>query len=113
MSASSARVPPRAKSVEDMKKRVKKSATERPMRREYDFRGGVRGKYADRFPQNAVAVVLDPDVAAVFRNAESVNQVLRVLLRLAQDAIPRPPIADRVAEGGSNQRVQRTGSASR
>lgn len=29
---------------------------------EYDFSGGVRGKYAGRFPKGCNVVVLDPDV---------------------------------------------------
>jgi hypothetical protein len=34
---------------------------------EYDFSGGVRGKYVDRFPKGSnVVVVLEPDVAQVF-----------------------------------------------
>ena len=33
------------------------------MLEEYDFSGGVRGKYAARFSQGTNAVLLDPDVA--------------------------------------------------
>ena len=36
------------------------------MREEYDFSGGVRGKYAARFAEGSKVVVLDPDVASVF-----------------------------------------------
>lgn len=46
---------------------------------EYDFSGGVRGKYAARFARGSNVVVLDPDVAEVFTNSESVNHVLRAL----------------------------------
>ncbi len=49
-----------------------------------DFRGGVRGKYADRFPQDAKAVVLEPDVAVVFPDAKSVNAALRLLADVAR-----------------------------
>ena len=49
------------------------------MRAEYDFRQGVRGKYARRYAQGTNVVVLDPDVAKVFPDAESVNHSLRVL----------------------------------
>ena len=49
------------------------------MRDEYDFSGGVRGKYADRYAQGSNIVVLDPDVAEVFPNARSVNDALRAL----------------------------------
>jgi hypothetical protein len=58
----------------------KPSRREPEMRAEYDFSGGVRGKYAKRFPRGAVAVVLEPDVAAEFRTARSVNKALRKLI---------------------------------
>jgi hypothetical protein len=48
-----------------MKKRPKKVSEPREMRDEYDFRGGVRGKYAGRYAAGTNVVVLDPDVAAV------------------------------------------------
>jgi hypothetical protein len=47
---------------------------------EYDFSGGVRGKYVDRFAKGCNVVVLDPDVARVFTDSESVNQALRALV---------------------------------
>ena len=54
------------------------------MRPEYDMRGGVRGKYVDRFPQDVVMVTLAPDVASAFPDADSVNEALRVLLKAAK-----------------------------
>jgi hypothetical protein len=58
----------------------KPSRREPEMRAEYDFSKGVRGKYAKRFPKGAIAVVLEPDVAAEFRTAQSVNKALRKLI---------------------------------
>jgi hypothetical protein len=52
------------------------------MRREYDFRGGVRGKYAARVREGANIVVLDADVAAVFPDSRAVNRALRALIRV-------------------------------
>jgi len=49
------------------------------MRPEYDFSQGVRGKYAHRYAQGTNVVVLEPDVAKVFPNAETVNDSLRAL----------------------------------
>ena len=46
---------------------------------EYDFTGGVRGKYARRYAQGTNVVVLEPDVAKAFPNAEAVNSSLRAL----------------------------------
>ncbi|HEV7397098.1 MAG TPA: hypothetical protein VGN86_11350 [Pyrinomonadaceae bacterium] len=51
---------------------------------EYDFSGGVRGKYVGRFARDSNVVVLDPDVAQVFTDSESVNQALRALAGIIQ-----------------------------
>jgi len=58
------------------------------MRSEYDMTGGVRGKYANRFPKDVVMVTLAPDVAAAFPDADSVNEALRVLLKAAKQVAP-------------------------
>jgi hypothetical protein len=52
---------------------------------EYDFNGGVRGKYVERFAKGCNVVVLDPDVARVFADSESVNQALRALVAIIQN----------------------------
>jgi hypothetical protein len=54
------------------------------MEDEYDFSGGVRGKYVGRFAKGSNVVVLDPDVARVFTDSESVNQALRALAEIIQ-----------------------------
>ncbi len=54
------------------------------MLEEYDFSNGVRGEYAGRFVQGSNVVVLDPDVAQVFTDSESVNQALRALVGIIQ-----------------------------
>jgi hypothetical protein len=50
------------------------------MRDEYDFRGAVRGKYFERYRQGTNLVLLEPDLAKIFRDAESVNLALRQFL---------------------------------
>ena len=57
---------------------------ENEMRPEYDLRGGVRGKYYKQYMEGTNVVLLDPDVAAVFRDSDSVNQALRVLIKAAE-----------------------------
>jgi len=52
------------------------------MRRHYDFSGGVRGKYAKRYAEGTNVVVLDPDVADVFKDGQSVNETLRAVARI-------------------------------
>lgn len=62
---------------------------------EYDFSGGIRGKYVHRFaaPTATPTVVeLSPDVAAVFPDAASVNEALRTLLRIARSNPPKIPV---------------------
>ncbi|MBI4478688.1 MAG: hypothetical protein HY651_01585 [Acidobacteria bacterium] len=60
------------------------------MLREYDFSGGVRGKYASRFAKDTIMVVLDPDVAEVFPNPNSVNKALRALSHIIRDRTRKP-----------------------
>jgi hypothetical protein len=50
---------------------------------EYDFTGAVRGKYYERYREGTNVVLLDPDVAAVFRDSAAVNDTLRRLVSLA------------------------------
>jgi hypothetical protein len=64
-----------------------KPAQEDQMREEYDIRGGVRGKYYERYRKGTNIVLLEPDVAAVFRDAESVNRALRMLINVARTQV--------------------------
>ncbi len=56
---------------------------------EYDFTGAVRGKYYERYRQGTNVVLLDPDVASVFRDSDAVNDALRLLVSLAEAKVPR------------------------
>ncbi|MBI4661063.1 MAG: hypothetical protein HY735_19705 [Verrucomicrobia bacterium] len=60
-------------------KKAREKSGEPEVRAEYDFSGGVRGKYVRRHAQGTNVVVLEPDVAKVFPNAEAVNSSLRAL----------------------------------
>ncbi len=71
-----------------MKKGTKRVSERDTMRTEYDFRGGVRGKYAARYRRGTNIIVLDPDVAEVFGTSESVNRALRALLEI-RSRLPR------------------------
>ncbi len=59
--------------------------TDSEMLDEYDFSNGVRGKYVDRFAKGCNVIVLDPDVAQVFPDSESVNQALRALAEIIRN----------------------------
>ena len=54
------------------------------MRSEYDFSGGVRGKFYKEYMKGTNVVLLDPDVAEVFPDSQAVNEALRVLSQLAK-----------------------------
>ncbi len=53
------------------------------MRAEYDFSGGVRGKYAERYRQATNIVVLDPELVEAFPDSKSVNDALRAIRAIA------------------------------
>jgi hypothetical protein len=57
------------------------------MRREYqfDYRKSRPNRFAPQMKGGTVAIVLDPDVASVFRSPESVNSLLRSVI----NAIPK------------------------
>ena len=59
------------------------------MRPEYDLsqlKGGVRGKYYQRATAGTNLVLIEPDLAELFPNSESVNRALRLLAETAQAA---------------------------
>jgi hypothetical protein len=67
---------------------------------EYDFSRGVRGKHHQAYKAGTNVVFLDPDVAEAFADSASVNQALRLLVRLAKERV--------VPRGRPNNRMQRT-----
>ena len=56
---------------------------EREMRSEYRFDYGKArpNRFAGRVPEDAIAVVLDPEVTSVFGSSESVNALLRSVIK--------------------------------
>jgi hypothetical protein len=52
------------------------------MKKEYNFSRGARGKYAKRYKSGANIVLLEPDVAKVFKTPRSVNEALRSLTHI-------------------------------
>ncbi len=56
---------------------------------EYDFTGGVRGKYVERFAAGSNIVVLSADVVPFFPTSKSVNEALRMLVKIAHQQIPK------------------------
>jgi hypothetical protein len=67
------------------------------LRPEYDLaellKGGVRGKYAERYKAGTNLVLLAPDVARAFPDEEAVNEALRLVMQLARIRIGTKPKA--------------------
>lgn len=77
------------------------------LRPEYDLsrlKGGVRGKYFRRATAGTNLVLIEPELASVFPDSESVNRALRLLVDAAQAAAR--PKARRA--GTPKKRLQRT-----
>ena len=55
------------------------------LRDEYDFSAGVRGKHHEAYRRGTNVVLLDPDVAEVFKDSTAVNTALRLLVTLARE----------------------------
>ncbi len=62
---------------------------------EYDFSGGVRGKYAKRYAEGANVVVIEPDVAEYFPDHDAVNEALRGLAAIIKRQRKAEPPAAR------------------
>jgi len=58
------------------------------LRPEYDLaellKGGVRGKYVERYRAGTNVVLLAPDVAQAFPTEDAVNEALRLVMRMAK-----------------------------
>jgi hypothetical protein len=57
------------------------------LRPEYNFsemKGGIRGKYVQRCNAGTNLAKIDPDVAEIFTDDNSINEVLRSLIRAAR-----------------------------
>ena len=55
------------------------------LRAEYDetvLKGGVRGKYSERFAAGTNLVRIDPELAEAFASEEAINDALRWVLQL-------------------------------
>ncbi|MEW6208910.1 MAG: hypothetical protein AB1631_11130 [Acidobacteriota bacterium] len=69
------------------------SEMEDELRPDYDLKtllkGGVRGKYAQRYRKGTNLVLLAPYVAKAFPTEEAVNEALRLVMRIAR--IPVDP----------------------
>jgi len=51
---------------------------------EYDFSKGIRAKHHEAYKQGTNVVLLETDVAEVFKDSKSVNHALRLLMDIAK-----------------------------
>jgi hypothetical protein len=73
-----------------MKKKLNEEM-EDDLRPEYDFsqlKNRERGKYAERYSKGTNLVLLAADVAQAFPDSESVNEALRLLIKVAKTSTP-------------------------
>jgi hypothetical protein len=69
-------------------KAVRRSAVrEDTMLPEYNFAKARRGVTAARYAEGTNVIVLEPDVAAAFPDAASVNEALRALIRVSRPKV--------------------------
>ena len=54
------------------------------MRPDYDFSAGVRGTHHEAYRAGTNVVLLEPDLVEAFPDSASVNQALRLLVRLSR-----------------------------
>ena len=78
-----------------MKARAPRAADE--LRPEYDMnellRGGVTGKYANRFAAGANLMLIEPEIHHEFKTEKAVNDALRLVIELRKVCANRKPSA--------------------
>jgi hypothetical protein len=95
---------------------MKKASTNKQadeLRREYDLsklKGGVRGKYYEQARAGTNLVLIEPDLANVFPDTESVNRALRLLADTAEAAAAP---TRRVRRAPDKQQKRTTGKSGR
>ncbi|VEN74576.1 hypothetical protein EPICR_40159 [Candidatus Desulfarcum epimagneticum] len=93
-------------------KQIKSDEMEDELRPEYDLsqlKGGVRGKYASKYKEGTHLILLEPDVANVFKDNESVNEALRLLIKIAGEKYAKA--ARPVAPAGSRHSASLRGAS--
>ena len=85
-----------------MKKELAKTLDD-DFREEYDLsrlNGGVRGKYYSQATAGTNLMLIEPDLAGLFPDSESVNRALQLLADTARAARLRNADAGRIDRGG-------------
>jgi hypothetical protein len=69
------------------------------MRPEYDFSHGKRGVHHEAYRAGTNVVFLEPDLVDAFPDSASVNQALRLLVRLSRSKAVTPRKTTKAAPG--------------
>ena len=59
------------------------------MQEEYDFSGGVRGKHYEAYRQGTNLVLLEPEIARMFKDSATVNSALKKLAEIAPEYVAK------------------------
>jgi hypothetical protein len=81
------------------------------LRPQYDFssmKGGVRGKYYERYRKGTNVVLLEPDVAEAFPTEDAVNQALRGILGTARAVRRTGGLPDRALQTTPRRQKRRS-----
>jgi hypothetical protein len=62
----------------------------------FDYSKAKPNRFADRFSDESLVVVLEPDVAAVFTTSEAANQALRGLITALGSLAETPDLLEKV-----------------
>jgi hypothetical protein len=62
--------------------RKRKQTKQEELRSEYrfDYRKSKPNRFASKMSEDAIAVVLEPDIAAIFKSSKTVNALLRSIV---------------------------------
>lgn len=100
-----ARTGPRARAAQERRFSDPYARAQRPARPGGGFQRDEGDGAEGRAPARPAVVTLDPDVARVFRDSETVNEVLRTVMRLARFGGSRPAFSrDRPAPSFAERR---------
>ena len=89
-----------------MNRQTRRAETDE-MKAEYDFSPGVRGKHFEAYRAGTNVVFLEPDLVEAFPDSASVNQALRLLVRLSRSKALSSTRPDKALQPSS--RARKTG----
>jgi hypothetical protein len=78
---------------------------------QYDFtsmKGGVRGKYYERYRKGTNVVLLEPDVAEAFPTEDAVNEALRGILGMTRAVRRTGGLPDRALQATPRRQKRRS-----